>query len=337
MGKERICIDSCVFFHLMRYNDVFEKEGKSKLIQTIVADELRYKEVVANLEKFMQPLVEAQEKKKHQHFSFEKKLSIVNSLMKNDKINIPSETKDLYKKLYDELAEVKSFSHLGELYIKYLGGGVSFYLTPTAQAEIAYHRSISMNPSNAMSEKERRNSGIFTVPSIDSMIRKCRPIRLSEEEKIYVNKLSEILRGKITIPGLEDVGAAMKDSINRLGVYGDSLIMAESIIAGLPLITQNEKDFIFNKGSYFDKKGNVDPKRRNIIKQIIDALGFSENALPYSVEEFLNNTADAMVLEKVLTMDPETAEIIFGHRKPHEVTSKRRNRLIENTDEGMSL
>ena len=133
MEKEKICIDSCVFFHMMRYNDTLEKEGTKKLLETIKADENRYYESIYNFEQFMQPFIESHEKKSGKKFPFEKKLSLITGIMKNKNLNIPENVREMYKKLHNEYAQANSFAHIGKLYIKYLGKGVDFYLTPTTQ------------------------------------------------------------------------------------------------------------------------------------------------------------------------------------------------------------
>lgn len=321
MGREKICIDSCVFFHMMRYNDAYEQQGFKSLIQTISADEDRYNRAVRDLERFMQPFVEAQEKKQGKKFSFLKKLSVVTGFMKGNNPNIPEEAKAMFSTLNGEYAASKSHAHVGRLYLKYLDRGVEFYVTPTTVDEIRLHRQLAFdkeqNPTPAPETKKKGHKEEFASASIDRMMQNCSPIVFeTDREREYITKLSEVLRGKRELPRLKGLQAAMKGSVNQNGVYGDSLIMAESALAGLPLVTQNEKDFIFDKGHMFDKNGKFLTTRRDIIKKIIKELGLSSDAGPLSVEEFLNKTDDTMILERVLTMDPETAAEIFGWAKP---------------------
>ena len=303
MDKQKIVIDSCVFFHMLKYNDIFEKDGLKAVVAEGLQDQKEYEKTRAELDNFMTTVLKDKQAKSKIPFTFDKKLSLCDSLLSNKSTAFPQDIKDEYKKLHDAYAKAKTYSFVGELFHRHKTGYCDFYLSPTSIDEIKYHRDLPKDKRRTEEEKQE----YFDADRINNFARTCcKKLNLTEEMKRDAAVLSEILRGKIELDGLELPKAPMgskKSDMNKNGVFGDSLIMAECGVAGMTLVTQNAKDFIFDKGIALDEKGVQNTARRDGIEKIFNHLGISKEARPYTVEEFLNKTASYKGLEKTLDGD----------------------------------
>lgn len=317
MEKQKIAIDSCVFFHMVKYNEISENYGANEAFIEGRKDQIAFEQIQKQLDTFLGAVLKQREQKNGKRFSFDKRLSLADSLLSNKSNAFPEEIKAQYKTLHDAYAKAKTFAFVGELYQEYKLGNVEFYLPPTAVDEINYHRDLP--------NKKHQGEDMFSVDAINRLASQCKKIELTSAEIQKSTILSEILRGKIEINEIENFQAAMKDDKNKNGVYGDSLIMAESALAGLPLITQNAKDFIFDKGVALDKNGNLIPTRREAIKKILEHCELDPSTLPYTVEEFLGNSAKSLNLELDMA-DNTTFEIFKGAKKnPEQYINKPSN------------
>ena len=126
---------------------------------------------------------------------------------------------------------------------------------------------------------------------IESLSKKVTLINTKDPEvQRFVQLLAEKYRTKGNYKGKE-----MAPDINSVGVYGDSLIMAECALAGIPFATQNEKDFIFNKGSKVKEadiakgKSSTNEEKREHIRDVNNSFPeLVSDVEPMSTAEFVS-------------------------------------------------
>ena len=174
MERQKIAIDSCVFFHMIRYNDISEKYGANQAFIQGRKDQIAYENARKNLDLFLSAVLKDREKKNGKPFSFDKKLSLADSLLSNKSKAFPEDIKEQYKALHHAYALSKTYAFVGELYHEHRLGNVEFYLTPTAIDEIKYHRDLP--------GKKHENEDIFSATSINNMARRCKKVQLSAQE-----------------------------------------------------------------------------------------------------------------------------------------------------------
>lgn len=111
------------------------------------------------------------------------------------------------------------------------------------------------------------------------------------------------LAKKFRKPTGNEKSKEMAEDINSNDVYGDSLIMAWANMVGMPLVTQNIKDFIRNKKI----KQYNDCKRKNI-EAVAKETDYATDALPYSPREILDgNFQEAQRQNSVYELSETTA------------------------------
>ena len=308
MERKPVALDSCVIFQMLEYDQTYKKNGYNALMQKIYDDENNYKMAYYKLNLFMTPYLKANER----NLPFYKKLTIFGRLTgKNTKLSQNEINK--YNKLHSRYCDLHEKHGIGKLYKLGIDKKVEFIIPPTVFAEINYHKDSNKqyairiaNANLPAGEKPIEEVKSFPDKFIDDMISNCTLLTFENKKELeLIDKLAEIFRGEHSTPetaidfngnGKKAFDQAMKPDINKLGMYGDSLIMAETAFAGLPtakypniiLSTRNGKDFIFDKGQPFDASQNyVEAKRRNQIKKILTELNLDPNALAYYPEEVI--------------------------------------------------
>ncbi len=309
-----ICLDTCAFFAMIKYNETFNKNGMDALDDMLKEDE----EKIKAFEQSIKSLMSADFLKEYSQYSFSEQLELYKdyatskmalaeqkvdtyeknaqgiffdngnefrmqitdakraSLLKKAQIfknlhdNI-SATFENFKQLKEDYKLLVNNHQMGLVYRNALEGKYDFFITPTVYAEILNHE----DDNDSKSEKGNIK---FEQRKIDALFEKCTFLSMATQEiREQVDKISEDFRTKGDSPAKE-----MAPDINSLGIYGDSMIMAEASLAGMNLITLNRKDFIYDNSI----KQNNDFIRQHIAF-VEKGSPFTTDALPYSPAELL--------------------------------------------------
>lgn len=195
-------------------------------------------------------------------------------------------TKDLYNGADDVFKSIKMKYEAAYIFDQMLKGNLQLFVTSTSFDEILNH---IYDPNK--SEETNRVKRTFPKEKVASLMKKVTLINTKDPEvQRFVQLLAEKYRTKGNFKGKE-----MAPDINSVGVYGDSLIMAECAVAGITFATQNEKDFIFNKGSKIKEsdlakgKGDMNEEKREHIRDVNNTYyELASNAEPISTAEFVS-------------------------------------------------
>ena len=159
-----------------------------------------------------------------------------------------------------------------KIYKQALEGKYDFYISPTAYAEIQNH-------ADETDSESIKGNIKFDQRKIDSLFKRCSFLSMYDKEmRDKVNEIAEKFR---TSQGSST--KEMAPDINSLGLYGDSMIMAEACLAGMILITHNKKDFIYDKSF----KQDNDYIRRHITLVESQNAPYATDALPFTPAELL--------------------------------------------------
>ena len=277
---QKICLDSCALFFMIKYNEAYNRGGLKAVDKLLNQNEKRIKDYKENLLNAMTP--EYLEKNKDK--SFEDKLEFykeyANKIKKGAIRDIEKYEKNAEGYFYDKKGQLhyhentphkremflefkaqqesllefveksdKYFTRakrnykllidknlMGQIYKGFLEGKYEFYITPTAYAEILNHSADKDSASDKGKVK-------FSKNKLDAMLKRCSILTMSDKEiSDKVDEISKAFRTK-----RDSDTKAMSRHKNSLGVYGDSMIMAEASLAGINLLTLNLKDFIRDK------------------------------------------------------------------------------------------
>lgn len=196
------------------------------------------------------------------------------------------EVKDIFNGANDRFKIIKMKYEAAYIFDQMNKGNLQVFVPSTSYDEILNH---TYKPElSAETNRIKRN---FPREMIVSLSKKVTLINTKDPEvQRFVQLLAEKYRTKGTFKGKE-----MAPDINSVGVYGDSLIMAECAIAGIPFATQNDKDFIFNKGTKFKESdiakglvGNNEEKREHIRDVNNTYSELASDAEPISTAEFVS-------------------------------------------------
>lgn len=317
---ENIVLDSCVFFGMLKYYKIYKTYGENVLLKLFGDDK---REIAAEKEKIRLNYASYFEKYEKE-YSFEE---IVDKIKENysskisscDKkikslefvrqgINPKSQEKDL--KITPE-----RMNNAAEK-IKALQLEHDKYANDENFASIANYKDKTKNKENSLENgmlflniAKKRLKPFIVQPGFDEILNHTMP---KEDEADWVVYNEELVDGMMhdyvslitthSQKALDDINylseqfrkptknantKEMAQDINSNGVFGDALIVAWSNVAGMPLITQNIKDFIYNGRI---KRGN-DHIRQNI-QAVSKEIPFATSALPYSTYELLHNECE---------------------------------------------
>ena len=306
MSKDKnITIDCCAFLNMLNYNDNFQKYNSKARLNNLIREHEEIRDITTKqIEKIMKPLL--LKTKVSDDVPFEMKikpcLTILDRDIKNisDKIdgyaislkkeNIPEDKKKLlleYKKIKEEdlkqLKETKSkflsliekYSDMSQqlavadLYKMIINKEVKVFITPSVLEEI-------------------RTDTRYSPKMKKELLNRCYSVILSNNVDFdkKAKRLSEILRGHYPYNFVDrEHPVAMEDAVNKSGKYTDSVLMAESNLLGLVLVTQNKKDFIYKTS---DIKNNriVGDSRRKTMESLFSKIEGCSDSLAYSPQEF---------------------------------------------------
>lgn len=306
-----VIIDSCVFFGMIKYNNFVEKYGIEHLPELLA----RQQQKLDNIQKQIEDCFYDDFKEKYKDLTFEQKMEkfkeyrnnkianlegdiqgrqalldgyTINKKGERVPVKLPEKRKEEIKKeieyyqqqlqIYQKEPEIdfnkyrlnKNSLQNGQLYQMALEGKVKLNLFYVSYNEILNHTL----------PKEDESWLCFTTNEVGSLTQKCSLITTHSNQTIQdLSDLAAKYRTPVEIEGRKE----MAEDINSLGEYGDSLIMAGASMSGIILLTQNEKDFINDKG--------IKPKNDYIRKntaEINSIVPYATNALCYTVDEFLN-------------------------------------------------
>ena len=134
---------------------------------------------------------------------------------------------------FDNYKDTRMEYQAGFLYEKLMKGEVELFVTSTSYDEILNHV--------ASPEKTDPGFKLYAKEDVEDLAKKVVYLNTKDKEvDEFCQRLAALYRKNYL------GGKQMAEDINSVGVYGDSLIMAECAIAGLNLITFNEKDFIYD-------------------------------------------------------------------------------------------
>lgn len=344
----KISLDTCAFFSMIRYNEIYNKDGIQALEQVLKENEEKIKGFEEKILNTMGP----EFLKKHPNLSFEEKLEFykdyatslktfaknkfenyeknaqgifyaggkefrreISEQEKNNFLNkaqcfiqmynsIP-ENLDCYKDSREDYKLLINNYNMGLIYKAALEGKYEFYISPTVYAEIQNH-------TDEKDSESVKGNIKFNQSKIDSLLKRCTFLSMYNKEiRDEVNKIAKEFRTKQNSSTKE-----MAPDINSLGLYGDSMIMAEASLAGIILITLNKKDFILDKSV----KQNNDNIRKHISLVESQNAPITTDALPFSPTELL----EGKIVEP-------TKQSIF------EITLKNYEQHIKDYDENIAL
>ena len=322
---DKVCIDSCVFFHSLEYCDIFDKQGKTALSEKLKIDQQKLQDLVDQLKEVIGADFLAKYKDKDIDFYYILSLyrSYINSTKNNlekaiestqnillgkiknkdgsiKKVDIPNDRKiKLMEKLQQSKITLKAieenvvkFQELTDSYRnlrqKYYTGKLFEKMT---NGQLYFF--VVQDSYNEIQNHCKNGNTIdgqcfkyFDSTLIDQMLKHCTVVVFEgDEHASLINALSKCYRTSI------NGRPCMDGDINSLGVYGDSRIMAQASILGIDFVTLNEKDFITNKSG---KVGNSDI--RDHIVNVNQNFKKTQNSVkPISPKECIN------ILENNLT------------------------------------
>ncbi|MBQ8845252.1 MAG: hypothetical protein IJ008_04495 [Clostridia bacterium] len=196
------------------------------------------------------------------------------------------EVKNIFNGSNDRFKIIKMKYEAAYIFDQMIKGKLQLFVPSTSYDEILNH---TYDPTK--SPETNRIKRNFPREMIESLSKKVTLINTKDPEvQRFVQLLAEKYRTKGNYKGKE-----MAPDINSVGVYGDSLIMAECALAGIPFATQNEKDFIFNKGSKVKEadiakgKSSTNEEKREHIRDVNNSFPeLVSDVEPMSTAEFVS-------------------------------------------------
>ena len=277
---EKIILDTCTFFSMLPFCKTYKQVGIEKLKQDIKEYEEQKEKTKNSLKQLMSDdfLLKHKDKPFEQQVDLlkeyintnisnvEKKLPnlismsegyVINKNKVRQEINLSEENKqEIKQKINDinlaliEMRNVdatynslrKDYKDLcvlndgGHVFEMYANEQVDFYITAHALEEILNHTK-SYTTYNGSDDKYV----IFDDNVIKPLLNECTLITFTSKKAIKcLDTISQKYRTK-----QNSCDSSMKNDINSVNKYGDSMIMAEASLAGINLITFNAKDFIY--------------------------------------------------------------------------------------------
>lgn len=196
------------------------------------------------------------------------KQDLVRAQKEFDEFKPIAETFEKLREAYKNLHQQYWAGKIVELYAK---GKMNLFVVSTGYDEVLNHVE-GCTPKITTNEFK-----VFSEDKILCALDCCSLISFRSNDVVnIVHGLASLYRTSINDE------RAMANDQNSLGEYGDSCIMAEANLAGMMLITLNEKDFIIDKAF---ERGNE--KLRKHIGGINEMFPeYTTDALPYSPKEF---------------------------------------------------
>ena len=311
---KKFAIDTCLFIDLINFNDAYLKGGKKglethikntqekviklrrKILKMIGEDLSKYdKDVILNQSKgFLKRkqydgLIDCYKGNLKAYLDKLKKQPIRNHI-EEAYINSRILTFQMLKKEYDE---IKNLPMCGEFFKDVVDKKVKLYITNTVNDEIPNHIDNAKNRSAG-----RKN--LKPEKSVKNLMKQCSFINInSKKATSAVNNLRDQLLASHGID--KSAMDSSNKSINSNRIFGDATIVAEANVAGINLLTLNNKDFVMDK-SVTEKGGsqNNNIRRNRIINIFTDTnnKNFCTDAYPYGVKEY--NKKDAKTNEYVI-------------------------------------
>ncbi len=321
---ENIIIDTCVFFGMVKYDNFATEHGIDNVPELLKHHQEKLEQEKESIENYFKKFPQFYEKNKNLSFEdklenfkafYQNQVEHIKSKIKsntllayknvdknNNPVNIPEQRKlelktdikhkkeqlAFYKKNphdFKKYRELRDSIQNGKLYLRAANGEVNLHLLNIAFREILNHTK----------PKENNPSWLyFSTEEIYNLTKRCHIISThSKKTVLNLHDLAKQYRKKIT----SDNRKQMSRSKNSLGEFGDSLIMAGASLSGMILVTQNEKDFIYDKSrrtkqnSKKTDKNTPISQKNDYIRQNIACINeendCSSNALCYTVEDFL--------------------------------------------------
>ena len=315
----KICLDTCAFFAMLKYNEAYTKNGPEALDEVLREDEQTLQNFQQSIRAAMHPsffiknpgLTFDEQLEKYKDYAtttmanakkdienFEKNAQgIFYSKGKEIRLDITPEKREFflreaqrqrelleaiskpyeyYKHAKEDYKLLVNNHQMGLVFKMALEGKYEFYIPPTVYAEIQNHAA----EKDSVSEKGNVK---YAQSKLDSLFKRCTFLSMSSKSiRRRIAKLAQEFR---TTQNDEDPKQtkAMAPDKNSLGIFGDSLIMAEACIAGMILISLNKKDFINDKSL----KQENDHIRKHILLVETKEEPYTTDALPYSASELL--------------------------------------------------
>jgi len=185
---------------------------------------------------------------------------------------------DQHKATYNSL---KSTLRVSNIYKKLINNEIEIYIPNAAFKEIKNHIIENQN-------RTGNPHSLYSQKSVNDLLNLCHPISL--RSKRFNRHCAELADYLISSGAMKKETNSVKNngsSQNSNGELGDASIMAECNILGLQLVTQNRKDFIYNKKDIENNK-IVGESRRAKMRELFSEIPFCTDMLPCSVEEFDN-------------------------------------------------
>lgn len=321
MASERIdvMIDSCVFFKMIDYNNHIEKYGRESLgdfinsrIKMLKKKEEKltesfgevFNKKYANLsfdeklEKYKE-YVNNREAKLISEIQLKRHLSVgevVDFIKDNEAVyrkepNIPQSKRDKSaldaERMQAELNSLTKFSDIEKdmnayrLLRESINDGIIFQGAVEGKYRLCVPY-ISFEEIHEHTKQRKSDAGWVTwsKPEVESLARNFTIfVRATKAVREEISSLAREYRTEQV--GVDNV-KPMAEDINSVGIFGDSKIAAIANIAGMILVTNNGKDFIFDK-SIKTNNENI----RNHIDGVNASLDFTTDARVYSAEEFI--------------------------------------------------
>ena len=335
---QNIVVDTCVFFGMIKYNDLYTAFGEKALEVVLARDEQKLEE----RKNHILGLMPEEFHKKYSGLSFEEKLEKYKDYATNmiatttrkieslelliqgkvvekgvvKEVNItPEKRAALEAQLQQQLELQQKIEATYEAYIQeradYKTAKNSLQAGRIFQGSIKGDYSIHI-VSTSYDEIKNHIAGqtnsqderflTFTHQQVSSLTERCTLITVRHTDvRDYVDDVATSFRTPIA----GGKGHAMDQDINSLNRYGDSTIMAEANLSGMTFVTQNVKDFIENKSIKTPNDGI-----RTHIEEVSRQLSpLTSDATPVTQEELLTGdyhvpTKPSQVVELVPVARP---------------------------------
>ena len=318
---ENVAIDSCVFFHMIYFNNKYEKIGAKKfeqLIQNKIKRNEQQKQALLGMmtQTFLDgnkgvsdyELINQYPKYLNkQKTKTEQMIAKLTNSLDYVKYKTPEQiervkqdiekAKLLYadlEKRYNDFQNLRipfddQFKKLqiALLYKKLINKEITVFIPKTSYKEITDHI------------KKKGKNYKLTISSQEafSLLGKCKVINFGSNKAMSIK--GQIARDYRTQNPNPIAGETpMKPDKNAMGEYGDSQIMAEANIAGMILITENAKDFITQS-----ENNTEETKRRHIRTISRKHQPYATDVLAYTPYEFLSGNYKKPTLKSQLEAD----------------------------------
>ena len=313
---KNIVVDTCVFFGMIKYNDIYTAHGEKALDMAIFRQEQKLEARKAYILKLMPDEFH----KKYANLSFEEKLEKYKDYATNmiasaqrkieglelllqgkvmekgveKTVTLSPERRAALEKQLEEQKQLKA--KIEKTYGEYIDKRAEYKVAKNSleagkilQGSIRGEYSIHIVSTSydeiknhikgkAKSTDERYLT--FTQAQVSNLTKRCTLISVRHHEvRDYVESVARSYRTPIH----GGKGHQMDQDKNSLNRYGDSTIMAESNLSGMVFVTQNIKDFIEDKSV----KTPNDRIRTHIEEVSASRRPLTTDATPITQEELL--------------------------------------------------